>query len=96
MGTIWSGLLINQTFIIIICDFRWLRRPNAETGWDLREALSDAVHSAAKSWFSKMNQDSQDPDETDEEKLLYLVKIIQLVRSDLQRAIEYYDKVFQS
>jgi BAI1-associated protein 3 len=76
--------------------YGWLRRPNAETDWDLREALNDAVHSAAKSWFNKMNQDSQDPDESNEEKLLYLVKIIQLVRSDLQRAIEYYDKMFQS
>jgi BAI1-associated protein 3 len=75
---------------------RWLRRPNAETGWDLRETLNDAVHSGAKSWFNKVNMESQDPDESDEEKLQYLVRIIQLVRSDLQKAIEFYDKAFQT
>lgn len=32
--------------------------------------------------------------ETDEDYLKYHIKVIQLIRADLQRAIEYYDKIF--
>jgi BAI1-associated protein 3 len=76
--------------------YSWLRRSDPEVSYSLREALNDAVHSGAITWFRRVRNESQDPDESNEEKLQYMVKIIQMVRSDLQKAIEYYDKSFKT
>jgi hypothetical protein len=75
--------------IHIFCS--WLKQPNS---WDIREALNDAIETGAKEWFHSTLEANELNDGDDEAKLQSLLKIIQLVRSDVQRAIEFYDKAF--
>ena len=75
---------------------RWVTRPNDGPSWDIHGTLQDAVTSGAKDWFAHINDNNcTGSNDNDEDKLQNVIKIIQLVRSDLQRAIEYYDKLFQ-
>lgn len=74
--------------------YGWL--PTSDIGgWDIRSTLTDAVRSGALNWYEHINQQIPCNFETNEERLQHLTKMIQLVRSDLQRCIELYDKVFQ-
>jgi hypothetical protein len=76
--------------------YGWLRRTeDTAPNWDIRETLLDAVSNGAEDWFHSIEESHVVTRGSDEEKLHNLIKIIQLVRSDLQRSIEYYDKLFQ-
>uniref|UniRef100_A0A8D8JE01 Protein unc-13 homolog D n=1 Tax=Culex pipiens TaxID=7175 RepID=A0A8D8JE01_CULPI len=76
--------------------YSWIRRSNeGESGWDIREALASAVVSGAENWFNSIKEGQFIQSGLDEDRLQNLIKIIQLVRSDIQRSIEYYDKFFQ-
>ncbi|XP_035895568.1 protein unc-13 homolog 4B isoform X2 [Anopheles stephensi] len=76
--------------------YGWIRRSNdSEPNWDIREALASAVVSGAEDWFSGIKEGHFLQTGTDEDRLQNLIKIIQLVRSDIQKSIEYYDKTFQ-
>lgn len=57
-------------------------------------AVHDAVCSGAQEFLHHVNE-SNDERGSNEDKLQNIIKITQLIRSDLQRGIEYYDKVFQ-
>lgn len=73
-----------------------MTRTDDGPSWDIHGTLQDAVTSGAKDWFAHISENnSTGSNGTDEDKLQNVIKIIQLVRSDLQRAIEYYDKLFQ-
>lgn len=76
--------------------YGWIQREDEEPNCDIQGALNDAVYSGAEDWFHHINESADIEHASDEEKLQHLIKIIQLVRSDLQRAIEYYDKHFQT
>lgn len=71
--------------------YGWLRRPNS---WDIREALNDAIESGATDWFNSIVDTNELNDGDDEAKLQCLIKITQLIRSDVQRSIEFYDRIF--
>jgi BAI1-associated protein 3 len=77
--------------------YKWLRRTDLDAGYSLHDALNDAVHSGATTWFQRVTKEIQNPDESNdnEKELQYMVRVIQMVRSDLQKAIEYYDKSFK-
>uniref|UniRef100_A0A8D8CI16 Protein unc-13 homolog D n=3 Tax=Culex pipiens TaxID=7175 RepID=A0A8D8CI16_CULPI len=76
--------------------YSWIRRSNeGESGWDIREVLASAVVSGAENWFNSIKEGQFIQSGLDEDRLQNLIKIIQLVRSDIQRSIEYYDKFFQ-
>lgn len=82
--------------------YGWLRTQRAEgqeMSCDLSAALTDAVASGAADWFIHMSEDTADHRAAsqldDEARLQHIIKLIQLIRADLQRAIEYYDKIFQ-
>lgn len=90
----WSAYLENLKFCFPFR--RWTTRSNDGPSWDIHGTLQDAVTSGAKDWFAHINDNScTGSNDSDEDKLQNVIKIIQLVRSDLQRAIEYYDKLFQ-
>ncbi|XP_053660620.1 protein unc-13 homolog 4B [Anopheles marshallii] len=76
--------------------YGWIRRTNdSEPNWDIRGALQSAVVSGAEDFFSGIKEGHFLQTGTDEDRLQNLIKIIQLVRSDIQKSIEYYDKTFQ-
>lgn len=58
--------------------------------------LVQALNTGAKEWFEYVIEGSKPTknQENDEDKLQYVIMIIQMVRSDLQRAMEYFDKLF--
>ncbi|XP_016841256.1 protein unc-13 homolog 4B isoform X1 [Nasonia vitripennis] len=58
------------------------------------EALEYAVIRGGAEWFDYIVAKNNLEGDTDEEALKYHIKIIQLIRIDLQRAMEIYEKLF--
>ncbi|XP_058172092.1 protein unc-13 homolog 4B-like [Anopheles ziemanni] len=76
--------------------YRWIRRMDrSEPNCDIREALASAVVSGAEDFFEGIKESHFLQSGTDEDRLQNLIKIIQLVRSDIQKSIEYFDSTFQ-
>lgn len=65
--------------------------------WDVTYVLTEAIKQGANHWFTHIleNNAEEKSDNENEEKLRNMIRFIQLVRTDLQKAIEYYDKIFQ-
>ncbi|XP_067616077.1 protein unc-13 homolog 4B isoform X2 [Eurosta solidaginis] len=64
---------------------------------DIDKVLVESINAGAKEWLEYIFQWSKPnckSNPTDEENLQFLIKLIQMVRSDLQRAMEYFDKLF--
>lgn len=55
----------------------------------------DAVNSGAQDWYSHINELYDESNKTDEDKLQHAIKLIQLVRTDIQKSRETYDPLFQ-
>ncbi|XP_055617966.1 protein unc-13 homolog 4B isoform X2 [Toxorhynchites rutilus septentrionalis] len=86
----------DETDLFPVQQYAWIRRANGnEPSWDIREALNSAVVSGAENWLNGIKECHFTQSGLDEDRLQNLIKIIQLVRSDIQRSIEYYDKLFQ-
>lgn len=68
---------------------------NEEANCDIPSTLNEAVSKGAVDWLNHITENNKRPDETDVAKLQNMIQIIQLLRSDLQKAIEFYDKLFQ-
>lgn len=88
-------LKLSDSFQFFFCPFfSWITNQSGEANWDIHGTLIDAVRSGATDWFEHVQKTNSENHETDEDILQHVVKIIQLIRSDLQRGIEYYDKAF--
>lgn len=74
--------------------YGWLVKKDA-ISWDIREAMTQAVTIGTEEYFDNIVDNDELISEDNEVRLQQLIKVIQLVRSDLQRAIEHYDKIFQ-
>lgn len=74
--------------------YGWMEEATLESG-DMRLAVADAVRSGAKNWYEHVIEQNTYNEDSNEEKMQHLIKVTQLIRSDLQRSIEYYDKLFQ-
>lgn len=72
--------------------YGWLR-DDAEN-LSIHEVLRQAVLQGASDWFVHILDNNECKDKTEESRLQHLIIVIQLVRSDLQRAIEHYERVF--
>lgn len=74
--------------------YGWLKKKD-ESSWDIREAINQAVTIGTEEYFDTVVDHDELNSEDNEARLQQLIKVIQLVRSDLQRAIEHHDKAFQ-
>ncbi|XP_017103350.2 protein unc-13 homolog 4B isoform X1 [Drosophila bipectinata] len=76
--------------------YGWIHTNGTDETCNIDTAIIDAINTGAKEWLEHIVEGSRQTKthETDEEKLQYIIKLIQLVRSDLQRAMEYFDKLF--
>lgn len=74
---------------------RWLTRNDDAPNWDIQGAIRDAVNSGTQEYLHHVNELHDGEGGQDDEKLQTIIKVTQLVRSDLQRGIEFYDKIFQ-
>ncbi|RZF34138.1 hypothetical protein LSTR_LSTR003548 [Laodelphax striatellus] len=76
--------------------------PSSVYGWitskdspnDIRSALTDAITQSAVDWFQHVVDHNKPTDDSDEARLKHLIKVLQVVRTDLQRAIDFHDKLF--
>lgn len=76
--------------------YGWLKRTtDAATTWDIREAINQAVAIGTEEYFESIIDHNELNSDDNDIRLQQMIKVIQLVRSDLQRAIEHHDKVFQ-
>lgn len=62
---------------------------------DIYGAIEEAVRSGAQDYLYHVNEIRDIDAENDEENLQNVIKVIQLVRSDLQRGLEFHDKLFK-
>lgn len=61
---------------------------------NIMTTLNDAITQGANNWLNHILENNKKADDSGISKLQNLIQIIQLVRSDLQKAIEFYDKLF--
>ncbi|XP_017464694.1 PREDICTED: protein unc-13 homolog D [Rhagoletis zephyria] len=64
---------------------------------NIDEVLIEVINTGVKEWLEYILEGSKsncNDEPTDEAKLEFLIKLVQMVRSDLQRAMEYFDKHF--
>ncbi|XP_046623999.1 protein unc-13 homolog 4B isoform X3 [Neodiprion virginianus] len=73
--------------------YGWLPQPEGPRA-DVLQALQDTVIQGAEEWYDYVLKNNSADGVEDEDMLKYYIKVIQLIRADLQRAIEFYDKVF--
>ncbi|XP_059057517.1 protein unc-13 homolog 4B isoform X2 [Achroia grisella] len=72
--------------------YGWLA--DNEKNHSIHEVLNQAVVQGASDWFIHIIDNNECNDKSEESRLQHLIRVIQLVRSDLQRAVEYYDRIF--
>ncbi|XP_065157678.1 protein unc-13 homolog 4B isoform X3 [Atheta coriaria] len=75
--------------------FPWIKT-QLNSNWDTETVMHEAVRHGAEDWYNHLLENNVRENETDVGKLQYLIKIITLIRSDIQKAVEFYDKHFQS
>lgn len=61
---------------------------------DIRTVTEEAIRSGAQDYLFQINEIRDVHQENDEENLQNIIKITQLVRADLQRGVEFYDRLF--
>lgn len=85
---------LSQALLIECPVHSWLKNIDATGPIEMRTIVEEAIRCGAKEYFHHVNGIANEKG-TDEDKLQNVIKITQLIRSDLQRGIEYYDKLFQ-
>ncbi|KAL5288048.1 hypothetical protein ACFFRR_008722 [Megaselia abdita] len=76
--------------------YGWCKPEIDEGHMEVETVLRHCVEAGALEWFEHINENGTGKaGDDDEQKLDYLVKLIQLIRTDLQKALELYDKMFQ-
>lgn len=74
--------------------YPWVTYHGDGPNCDIRGTLNDAISQGASDWLNHLLENNRRADDTGMARLQNLIEITQLVRSDLQKAIEYYDKLF--
>ncbi|XP_076293946.1 C2 and C2B_Munc13-like domain-containing protein staccato isoform X2 [Lasioglossum baleicum] len=72
--------------------YPWFPDPDERPG--VLEALEYTVEQGGIEWFEHILNNNSPENESDEAALKYHIKVIQIVRADLQSAIDNYDKMF--
>lgn len=62
---------------------------------DIHGVVEEAIRSGAQDYLFQINEIRDVHQENDEENLQNIIKVTQLVRADLQRGLEFYDKLFK-
>ncbi|XP_022115122.2 protein unc-13 homolog 4B isoform X2 [Pieris rapae] len=74
--------------------YGWLKENADGSKLSMYDVLNQAVVQGAADWFVHILDNNECKDKTEDSRLQHLIRVIQLVRSDLQRAVEYFDRVF--
>ncbi|KAJ8881430.1 hypothetical protein PR048_017911 [Dryococelus australis] len=74
--------------------FGWLDTPEDQPNCDIPGTVEAAILQGADDWFCSAVSTNNVESQTDESALSGLTKLVQLVARDLQRAIDFHDKLF--
>lgn len=74
--------------------YGWLKESKDDKKLTIHDVLQQAVIQGASDWFVHILDNNECKDKSEESTLQHLIKVVQLVRSDLQKAVEYYDRNF--
>ncbi|XP_012537969.2 protein unc-13 homolog 4B isoform X3 [Monomorium pharaonis] len=89
-----SSLKVPENFDLFPVNIYFWFPKSADSTADILQGLEYTITQGCAEWFEHiLNNNSPDTD-SDEDALKYHIKIIQLIRADLQKAIDYYDKLF--
>ncbi|XP_074096629.1 C2 and C2B_Munc13-like domain-containing protein staccato isoform X2 [Cotesia typhae] len=100
MGAI-LGILSSINSLRILDDFDLF--PQKMFGWfpepedmnvDVMKALEYSVIQGGAEWFDHILNNNTPESDSDDDALKYQIKVIQLIRADLQHAMEIYDRMF--
>ncbi|KAK9305785.1 hypothetical protein QLX08_003300 [Tetragonisca angustula] len=72
--------------------YSWL--PDPDEAPSVLQALEYTVEQGGAEWFEHILNNNFPESESDEDALKHHIKVIQLIRADLQNAIDNYDKLF--
>ncbi|KAF5278655.1 hypothetical protein FQA39_LY00697 [Lamprigera yunnana] len=72
--------------------YPWLEMNEADL--NVMAVLKEAILKGAKDWLQFILEKTEKNDDSNDEMLVYFNKVVQIIRNDLQRAVEY-DKMFQ-
>lgn len=76
--------------------YGWLNKTNVNIKTiDIYGVVEEAIRSGAQDYLFQINEIRDVHQENDEENLQNIIKVTQLVRADLQRGLEFYDKMFK-
>lgn len=76
--------------------FRWLNKSSVNMkALDIYSVVEEAIRSGAQDYLFQINEIRDVNQDNDEENLQNVIKVTQLVRADLQRGLEFYDKLFK-
>ncbi|KAL6262717.1 hypothetical protein P5V15_005509 [Pogonomyrmex californicus] len=65
-----------------------------DTKVDILQSLEYTIVQGCTEWFEHIISNNSPDTDSDEDALRYQIKVIQLIRADLQKAIDNYDKIF--
>ncbi|XP_076230684.1 C2 and C2B_Munc13-like domain-containing protein staccato isoform X1 [Nomia melanderi] len=68
--------------------------PDPDEKLSVLQALEYTIEQGGSEWFDHILNNNSPESDSDEDALKYHIKVIQLVRADLQSAIDNYDKLF--
>ncbi|XP_055321737.1 protein unc-13 homolog 4B isoform X2 [Sitodiplosis mosellana] len=76
--------------------YGWLNKSNVNMkSLDIYTVVEEAIRSGAQDYLFQINEIRDVNQDNDEENLQNVIKVTQLVRADLQRGLEFYDKLFK-
>ena len=73
--------------------YGWFPEPDG-TKIDILQALEYTVIQGGAEWWDYILQNNSPESESDDDAIKYHIKVIQLIRADIQRAAEIYDRFF--
>lgn len=75
--------------------YGWLKKVDTTDNLDIYDVVEEAIRSGAQDYLYHVNEIQDCNQKNDEDNLQNIIKVTQLIRSDLQRGIEFYDKLFK-
>ncbi|XP_045469629.1 protein unc-13 homolog 4B isoform X2 [Harmonia axyridis] len=74
--------------------YPWIPDIEEVNNLTIREVLLSAIRVSASNWYDYIVENNKNSDSSDTAKLQLINKVFNLVRCDLQKAIEFFDKTF--
>lgn len=74
--------------------YGWLGSQSDQKCCDITSVLTEAIRQGAEDWLCYVQENNTLDGPSEEDRLKHVIRLVQLVRSDLQKAIEFHDKIF--